>query len=51
MVQHPKFYYFDAGVYRKLRHSGPLDSPEEIDGAALETFTEETEKKNGMMLN
>ncbi len=36
IVQHPKFYYFDAGVFRSLRPSGPLDKPEEIDGAALE---------------
>jgi predicted AAA+ superfamily ATPase len=33
---HPKFYLFDAGVYRSLRPSGPLDRPEEIEGAALE---------------
>lgn len=33
---HPKFYFFDAGVYRSLRPSGPLDQPAEIDGAALE---------------
>lgn len=32
----PKFYLFDAGVYRSLRPAGPLDRPEEIDGAALE---------------
>jgi uncharacterized protein len=36
VIQHPKFYYFDAGVFRTLRPSGPLDRPEEIDGAALE---------------
>jgi predicted AAA+ superfamily ATPase len=36
LVAHPKFYYFDAGVYRSLRPSGPLDRPAEIDGAALE---------------
>lgn len=36
IVQHPKFYYFDAGVFRSLRPSGYLDVPEEIDGAALE---------------
>lgn len=35
-VAHPKFYYFDAGVYRILRPTGPLDHPAEIDGAALE---------------
>lgn len=33
---HPKFYYFDAGVYRSLRPCGPLDRSEEIEGAALE---------------
>jgi len=38
MQQHPKFYYFDVGVYRNIRPKGPLDSPEEIDGAALETL-------------
>jgi predicted AAA+ superfamily ATPase len=33
---HPKFYLFDAGVYRSVRPRGPLDRPQEIDGAALE---------------
>jgi uncharacterized protein len=33
---HPKFYLFDAGVYRILRPKGVLDRTEEIDGAALE---------------
>jgi predicted AAA+ superfamily ATPase len=33
---HPKMYFFDAGVFRSLRPHGPLDRPEEIDGAALE---------------
>ncbi|MEK7083754.1 MAG: DUF4143 domain-containing protein, partial [Patescibacteria group bacterium] len=37
MVSHPKFYFFDAGVYRAIRPRGPLDTPEEIDGAAIET--------------
>ena len=36
MVQHPKFYYFDAGVFRFLRSTGPMDSASEIDGLALE---------------
>jgi predicted AAA+ superfamily ATPase len=35
-VAHPKFYFFDAGVFRSLRPHGPLDRPEAIDGAALE---------------
>lgn len=33
---HPKFFLFDAGVFRSIRPKGPLDRPEEIDGAALE---------------
>ncbi|MBD3317080.1 MAG: DUF4143 domain-containing protein, partial [Chitinivibrionales bacterium] len=33
---HPKFYYFDCGVYRSLRPKGPLDRPEEIAGGSLE---------------
>ncbi len=36
MTAQPKFYLFDAGVYRSLRPAGPLDQPEEIAGAALE---------------
>jgi len=36
LVSHPKFYLFDAGVYRSLRPRGPLDRPEEIEGHALE---------------
>lgn len=38
MVTHSKFFFFDAGVYRALRPHGPLDTPEDIDGAALETL-------------
>ena len=33
---HPKFFFFDSGVYRSLRPRGPIDRPEEITGAALE---------------
>lgn len=36
LATHPKFYYFDAGVFRVNRPSGPLDAPQEIDGLALE---------------
>ncbi len=36
LISHPKFYYFDCGVFRSLRPTGPLDSPSEIDGAGLE---------------
>lgn len=35
-IAHPKLYFFDAGVFRSLRPKGPLDRPQEIDGAALE---------------
>lgn len=38
LVTHAKFYYFDAGVFRAIRPAGPLDSPAEIDGPALETL-------------
>ena len=38
LITHEKFYFFDAGVYRTLRPAGPLDLPEMIDGAALETL-------------
>ena len=36
LVKHPKFYLFDAGVFRALRPKGPLDRSEEIEGHALE---------------
>jgi predicted AAA+ superfamily ATPase len=38
LTAHHKFYFFDAGIYRTLRPSGPLDLPEMIEGAALETL-------------
>jgi predicted AAA+ superfamily ATPase len=38
LIVHPKFYFFDAGVYRTLRPMGPLDAPEEVEGVALETL-------------
>ena len=38
MTAHPKFYFFDAGVYRSIRPCGPLDAPAEIDGISLETL-------------
>ncbi len=36
VVVHPKFFFFDAGVYRTARPTGALDSSREIEGAALE---------------
>src|SRR3990170_3040833 len=38
VVSHQKFYFFDAGVYRTIRPSGPLDTVAELDGAAIETL-------------
>lgn len=38
VIAHPKFYYFDVGVYRTIRPHGPLDSAADTDGAALETL-------------
>ncbi len=35
-VSHPKFYFFDTGVFQTIRPKGPLDQPEEISSAALE---------------
>jgi len=42
VTAHPKLYFFDAGVYRALRPRGPLDSADDIDGAAIETLVLET---------
>ena len=38
LINTPKFYYFDVGVFRTIRPKGVLDSQAEIDGAALETL-------------
>lgn len=38
LITHPKFYYFDPGVFQAIRPRGPLDAPEQIHGAALETL-------------
>jgi uncharacterized protein len=36
LVAHNKFYFFDCGVYRSLRPRGPLDSPGDLLGQAVE---------------
>jgi len=36
LISHPKFYFFDCGVFRSVRPAGPFDRSQEIDGAALE---------------
>jgi len=41
MSAHPKFYFFDPGVFRSLRPRGPLDHPHEVDGHALEGLVAE----------
>lgn len=38
LIEHPKFYLFDVGVYRTVRPMGPLDQPEEAEGISLETL-------------
>lgn len=38
LAAHPKFFFFDAGVFRANRPTGPLDAPSEIDGVALESL-------------
>lgn len=38
LAVHPKFFFFDVGVFRANRPSGPFDAPSEIDGAALESL-------------
>ena len=32
VIRHPKFYFFDPGVFHYLRPKGPLDRPEEMEG-------------------
>lgn len=36
LTSHPKFYFFDGGVFRSLRRTGPLDVTQEIDGGLME---------------
>lgn len=38
LVAHPKFYFFDVGIYRTLRPMGPLDAPEEVEGISFESL-------------
>jgi predicted AAA+ superfamily ATPase len=38
LSDHPKFYYFDAGVFQSIRPRGPLDNSDSILGQALETL-------------
>jgi predicted AAA+ superfamily ATPase len=36
LSSHPKFYFFDSGVFRSIRPQGPLDNTNELEGVALE---------------
>ena len=38
LILHPKFYFFDVGIYRSLKPKGPLDIASEEDGVALESL-------------
>ncbi len=38
LTGHPRFYFFDAGVFQAIRPRGPLDTASEIHGPALETL-------------
>lgn len=38
LSSHPKFYFFDLGVYMAIRPKGPLDKPHEMMGHAIETL-------------
>ena len=37
LVSHPKFMFFDSGVFNAIRPKGPLDHPELTPGASVET--------------
>ena len=38
VISHPKFYFFDTGIFQTLRPKGPLDNASEIGGHALENL-------------
>lgn len=38
LITQKKFYFFDTGVYRAIRPTGPLDSDADLAGPALETL-------------
>ena len=38
LTAHPKFYFFDVGVYRTIRPMEPLDSPGEVGGISYESL-------------
>ena len=38
LIAHPKFFFFDTGVFNTMRPRGPLDSESDIGGVSLESF-------------
>lgn len=38
LIVRPKFYFFDTGIFQTVRPSGPVDTPSEIGGLALENL-------------
>ena len=38
LISHPKFLFFDSGVFNSIRPKGPLDHPELAPGASVETL-------------
>ncbi len=50
-IKKTKFYFFDVGVYRSIRPSGPLDNPQELNGHAFETLIFQELKANNDYLN
>ena len=38
LITHPKFLFFDCGVFNSIRPKGPLDHPELAPGASVETL-------------
>ncbi len=41
LSNHPKFYFFDCGVFQTIRPMGPLDSVDVVAGQTLETLVAE----------
>lgn len=38
LAHHPKFYYFDCGLFRSIRPRGFIDNDSEIDGICMESL-------------
>ena len=50
LISHPKFYFFDVGVYRTIRSTGILDDLNALGGLCLETlFLQELQAINNYL--